>query len=253
MASAIVNFVDLPPMWHFDLCAYLRFADIMALRLCCSVLRINIGSRLEKLRVGRPKYYQALVVHLRMELDRAFSNCGFTMPLLKWTPECDVLYQKMDELSEVLLMAQFYRLDTGLVQERLDFNVDWSSIYNGVQYITDADNPASAVLRVVANPAQDKGILFDLTMVSNIFGTDRDQGCVAMVAKTLHTKDEEGLLPVNIQLISEVNGYARFQWARSHAFHLHGTMERIRNFIYWHTLGPFDHGQSYRPGIFNLV
>ena len=253
MATAVMNFVDLPPMWHFDLCAYLKFSDIMALRLCCSILRRNVGHRLRKLRVGRPKYYDALVIRLRMELDIAFTNCSFTMPSLKWVPECDVLYQRMDELSQVLLMAQFYKLETSLVQERLDFNIDWNAVYSGVQYITDADNPTNAVIRVVVNPAQDKGILFDLTMVNNIFGNDRDMGCVAVVAKTLHTRNAEGLLPPNIQLIDGVNSYTRFQWATLHAFHLHGSMEKIREFIYWHTLGPFDNGQSYRPGIFNLV
>lgn len=247
-----MNFVDLPPMWHYDLCAYVSLVDIACLRLSCAALYRNIGGRLGRLQFGRPQYYDACIRGLREGMDEAFSRCGFTLPCLTWVPECDVLHQKMNELDQVLLEASHYTSGALLLQGQLDLKIDWEVGQMGVQYITEAEDPQNAVVRVVANPSYTKGILLDLTAITNSFGADEDLGYVSVVAKALCTSSDGRRSPI-IQLIDEASKYTRFQWNAHHAFCLEGPMNRVREFVYWHRLGPLDCGQSYRPGIFNLI
>lgn len=245
-------FLDLPPMLHFDLCGYLSISDIKSLRLCCTLLRTNLGRRLSKLKLGRPRFYCKLLGSLRSRIDHAFHDCKFTLPSLQWSQECDVLYQVMNELTEALFMAQPYLLGTRFLRENLGFNVDWGGAHNGVQYVTNECDPRSAVVRVVANPEQTRGILFDLTCLGNVFGRDDEIGCVAMVGKTIRARGV-GELPPNIPLINEVNKYSIHQRDGLHAFCLFRPMRDVRKFVYHHQLGPLEYGQAFRPGIFNMI
>ena len=242
----------LPPEIHYDLCGYLSMEDIKSLRLCAAYLGKNLRRRLINLRLGRPKYYGCLIVSLRLAMNDAFQGCDFKLPHLQWTPGCDILHRAMDDLAEALVMARPYLLGTHLLHENMGFDVMCGSALKGIQYVTNRVDPKRAVIRVVANPEQTKGIMFDLTCLDHVFGDEDDVGRIAVVGKTLHATGY-GVLPAAVRLIDEIVKYTMTQRSELPGFCFFGPMRKIKQFVYNHQLGPLEYGQAFRPGIFNMI
>ena len=182
----------------------------------------------------------------------AFQECNFVLPLLQWSPGCDVLHQAMNDLTDALVMARPYLLGTYLLQESMGFGVIWGSARNGIQYVNNRHDPTSAVIRVVANPEQTKGIMFDLTCLDQVFGTVDAIGCIAVVGKTLQAKGH-GVPSPTVQLIDEISKYKMTERSELPGLLFHGPVRKIQQFVYDHQLGPLEYGQAFRPGIFNMI